>query len=65
MLKENLKSLRLKHKLTQDNLATLLYVSRTTVTGWEKGKRIPDIFVLCKIADIYGVSLDYLMDREK
>ncbi len=65
MLNDNLKNLRLKHGMTQKELAGILHVCRTTITGWEAGKRIPDIFTLCNIADVFHVSLDELVGRKK
>lgn len=41
----------------------MLSVSRSTITSYETGLRNPDVFILIKIADIFDVSIDYLMGR--
>ena len=64
MLGERIRQLRIERGLTQDELADKLNVVRTTVAGWEKGKRTPDIFMLCKIADTFEMSLDDLVGRK-
>lgn len=65
ILGERIRELRRERGMTQEELAGILYVNRTAVSGWENGKRLPDIFVLCNIADIFNVSLDYLVGRTK
>lgn len=59
-----LKSLRLSKKLTQDELAKILKISRSTVGMYEKGDREPDYETLESIADYFNVSIDYLLGRE-
>lgn len=63
ILGTRLKEFRLRRGLTQEELAATLHVCRTTIAGWENGKRIPDIFMLCNIADAFEVSLDDLVGR--
>ena len=63
MLAEKLKELRKSHKINQVKLAEILGTSQATITFWETGKRVPDIDMLCKIADYYGVTTDYLLGR--
>lgn len=58
-----LNQLRKEQSITQDYLADLLNVSRTTIVRYEKGTCEPDIATLVKIADIFNVSLDYLLGR--
>ncbi|WP_455798953.1 helix-turn-helix domain-containing protein [Clostridium butyricum] len=58
-----LNKLRKEQAITQDHLADLLNVSRTTIVRYEKGICEPDISTLVKIADIFNVSLDYLLGR--
>lgn len=36
---------------------------RQTISNWENGKREPDLYTLCKIADFFGVSTDRLLGR--
>ncbi len=58
-----IKELRLENEWKQIELAKRIGVDRTSVSSYECGKRIPDIFILCRIADEFGVTLDYLVGR--
>ena len=58
-----LKSLREEKCITQDMLANVLNVSRSSVANYETGVREPDIACLEDIADFFGVSVDYLLGR--
>lgn len=58
-----LKQLRKSRKLNQATLAEALGMSQATITSWENGKRIPDIEMLVKLADYFGVTTDYLLGR--
>ena len=64
MLKKNLKTLRKKNNLTQEDLANSLSVSRQAVCMWERGERTPKVSVLTKIAKTFGVSLDSMIMGE-
>ena len=59
-----LRELRLKHGYTQEQIATIANVSRPAYSLYEISKNTPDISTLVKIANVYGVSLDYLVDRK-
>lgn len=48
---------------TQAEVAEKLHISRTAYAGYESGRNEPDLKTLVKIADLYGVSLDYLAGR--
>lgn len=63
MFCKKLKQLRKEQSMTQEHLADLLNVSRTTVVRYEKGECEPDIATLIKLADIFNISLDYLLGR--
>lgn len=65
MLGENLKSLRIKKGLTQQQLADLLKINRVTYTQYELDKREPDNTTLIALADFFNVSTDYLLGREE
>ena len=54
---------RRKNGLTQEGLAEALGVSRQAVSKWEQGEGWPEVEKLLALADKFGVSLDYLMDR--
>ena len=58
---KNIHELRKKNNMTQLELAEKLNYSDKTVSKWEKGENSPDITVLVEIANIFGVSLDYLV----
>lgn len=63
MFASKLKHLRKTHKINQVKLAEILGTSQATITFWETGKRIPDVEMLCKIADYFNVTTDYLLGR--
>lgn len=65
MFGETLKNLRKKRKMTQRQLADMLYVDCSSVTKWETGKANPDFKKLQQIAEIFGVSIDTLLGRHK
>ena len=60
MLKNNLKNERKKLGYSQKQLAQMLNVSQQTVGSWEVGRTEPDAKTLTKLANIFGVSVDYL-----
>jgi transcriptional regulator with XRE-family HTH domain len=61
MLSEALKKTRKERGATQDDIAKLLNIDRSTVASWEIGRAIPDINTLCELAKYYKVSTDYLL----
>lgn len=60
-----LKNLRTGNAYTQKELAKLLNLGQTTIANYEKGSRIPDIYKLEQIANLFDVSIDYLIGRHK
>ena len=58
-----IKKYRLKKGLTQENLANLLNVSKSTIGMWETGARKPDIIKLKKLAEILDCSVDSLLSE--
>ncbi|NQI71156.1 helix-turn-helix transcriptional regulator [Streptococcus suis] len=60
-LAQQIKKLRTGQNLSQDDLAEKLYISRQAVSKWENGEATPDIDKLVQLAEIFGVSLDYLV----
>ena len=58
---KNLVDLRTQAKLTQLQLAEMLNYSDKAVSKWERGEAIPDIRVLIRLSEIYGVTLDDLV----
>ena len=63
ILAEKLKELRTQKEMPQFLFAAAIEVSRSTYASYETGRNEPDIHTLIKIADFYGVSLDYLVGR--
>jgi len=60
---KRLKNLRKENKLTQEKLASILNVSRTTITEYERGTNIiatPFLYTICKN---YNISADYLLGK--
>jgi transcriptional regulator with XRE-family HTH domain len=55
--------LRDQRGLTQEELATSLGISRASLSHYEKNRREPDTETLGKIADLFQVSIDYLVGR--
>ncbi len=53
----------LRNKLTQEELAALLNVDRSTLASWEVNRREPDIATLCRIATFFQVSVDWLVNH--
>lgn len=60
---DRLKEVRKNRMITQEQLASVLGMSRQAVIKYESGERFPDEVTLVKIADFLNVSLDYLLDR--
>lgn len=60
----NISSLRVAKGLTQLQLAEILSYSDKAVSKWERGESVPDIYVLKQIADLFGVTVDYLITLE-
>jgi transcriptional regulator with XRE-family HTH domain len=56
-----LKELRLKHKLTQAELANRVGVTYQAVSRWEKGMNTPNLDTLLALKNIYGISVDELL----
>lgn len=59
-----LKELRKSRKLTQQNVADFLGIPYKTYQNYEREVREADSDILCKLADLYGVSLDALYGRQ-
>lgn len=59
----NLRRLRLDNNYTQKHIAEMLNLSRQAYSNYETGKRIPDLDLLIRIADIYGVTLEQLITQ--
>lgn len=62
-LQEKLTNLRKKQKLSQLEVAEAISVSRQAVSKWEAGTTVPSTDNLKFLSDLYGVSVDYLLDN--
>lgn len=62
---EKLKSARKQAGLSQEQLAQRLDVSRQAVTKWETNAGIPDIENMMAISDLFGISIDELLSKER
>ena len=60
---KNLAAYRKMSGLTQLELAEKLNYSDKSVSKWERGDGLPDVYVLKTLADFYGVTTDYILGR--
>lgn len=60
---EILKRLREEHGYTQEKLASVIHVSKNSVSHYERNISMPEIDVLIGIAEVFDVSIDYLLGR--
>ena len=58
------KSIRTQKSFTQSQMAEFLDCSQQTINVWESGQHTPKITMLVKIADLFSVSVDWLLGRE-
>ena len=61
----NIKDIRLRKGLTQSDVAAALGVSSVVYSRYETGKRQPSIDMLIQMADIFGVTVDFLLGRQE
>lgn len=62
---ENLYLLRKENKLTQEEIATVLNVTRQTISNWETDNVKPTIDKVIALSEVYGVSLDTLIGKKR
>ena len=70
MVQENgfprrLQMLREKRRLSRHTLSELCGLSRNVIGMYERGEKAPSVDALVSLADYFGVSVDYLLGREK
>lgn len=63
IIAKNISNLRQQNNLTQGDLADKLNYSDKAISKWERAESIPDVAVLKKIADLFDVTLDYLVSE--
>lgn len=61
---ERLRELRVEKNMSRKDLADLLYVNLRTISYWELGQRECNLEQLANIAQIFGVTTDYLLGLE-
>lgn len=62
LLSENLRVMRVKERYSMEDIAEIIGVSRQAVAKWESGETLPDIEKCVKLAKLYKVSLDALVN---
>jgi transcriptional regulator with XRE-family HTH domain len=62
---KNLKNIRIKHGMTQDRLAVILGVEKSSISKWETTDVIPHIDKLLKISELFKVTYDELLREEQ
>lgn len=65
MLNERIKELRNSKKMTQVELAKALGLTKQCISNWENDNVLPSVDMLCKLADFFSVTTDYLLCREE
>ena len=61
---EKLLALRKENKLSHEELASLILVSRQAISRWESGNSMPDAENIIQICKVFNVSADYLLNDE-
>ena len=61
---KRLKDLRIENNISQKQLGKEIGVSSTCIVRWEQGSRIPTLDAASKVAQFFGVSIDYLAGLE-
>ena len=59
-----LKELRVAHGYTQEELSTILNVSRSTISSWEINRTYPDISILVSLSELYDITIDQLINED-
>ncbi len=63
MVLRQLRLIRKQNKLSQQQLSDVLGISRSTYCSYETGRRTPDIEVLVRLSNFYGLPLDRFVDK--
>lgn len=64
IIAKNISELRISNSMTQLELAEKLHYSDKAVSKWERGDSMPEISTLVAIANLFGVTLDYLVSEK-
>ena len=63
IIASNISKLRKQKKLTQLEFAKALNYSDKAISKWERAESIPDVIILKQIADLFGVTVDYIINE--
>lgn len=64
-ISKNIKQLRQERGMTQDDLAQKLFVTRQAISSWENDRTQPDVHMLGKLREVFGVSIEELLYGKK
>lgn len=64
IIAKNIQDLRISAGMTQIELADKLSYTDKAVSKWERGESVPDVSVLVRISELFGVTLDYLVHEQ-
>ncbi len=64
-MENRIRDLREDMDLRQSDLAERTGIDQRTISNYETGKTVPDAYALIRLADFFGVSIDYLLCRTK
>ena len=62
MLNERLREARIQKNYSQEYVAEKVHTSRQTVMRWENGASVPNVEIIKKLAELYDVSVNYLLE---
>ncbi|MFK4335045.1 transcriptional regulator with XRE-family HTH domain [Bacillus sp. RC240] len=61
---KKIKHLRLINNMTQEDVASQLFISRQVISKWELGKSLPDLTNLLALSNLFNVSIDSLLKED-
>lgn len=61
---DKIKNLRLEKGYDQQDICDFLNIEQSTLSNYENNRRTPKLEMIAKMADFFGVTTDYLLDRE-
>ena len=59
---DTMKKLREEKELSQNEIAKRMYVTRSTVSRWESGLRLPDATMIARLSEVLGVNVNFLLN---
>ena len=64
LFEKRIKELRIKNNMTQQDLGKIVGLTSTGISYWETGKAIPNMDIMNKLSEYFGVTIDYLIGKE-